>query len=118
VEAASSRELERLLRQFFAVENARDWRTYAGFLHPQVEWSLIDVGRERRVVGREAYLQAIRSAYDGAATKFRCVETMVDHRRGRIAAVLVDELGERSLEVFDVEDGLIRREWEFFLGRP
>ena len=40
--------LERLLERFFAAENARDWATYASFLHPGVEWVLVDDGAERR----------------------------------------------------------------------
>ena len=41
----------------------------------------------------------------------------VDRGRGRVVALLVDDDGERCLDVFDVEGGLIRREWEFLLGR-
>ena len=41
----------------------------------------------------------------------------VDRGRGRVVALPADDDGERSLDVFDVEGGLIRREWEFLLGR-
>ena len=41
----------------------------------------------------------------------------VDRGRGRVVTLLVNDDGERSLDVFDVEGGLIRREWEFLLGR-
>jgi len=37
--------------------------------------------------------------------------------RRRIATLLVDTDGRRSLDIFEFEDGLIRREWEFLLGR-
>ena len=110
-----SDELERLLERFFAAENARDWAAYASFLHPGVEWVLVDDGAERRIVGREDYLAAIAAAYDGAV--FSCLDMTVDRGRGRVATLLVNDDGERCLDVFDVEGGLIRREWEFLLGR-
>jgi len=47
--------LERLLERFFAAENARDWAAYASLLHPGVEWTLVDDGAERRIVGREDF---------------------------------------------------------------
>lgn len=109
--------LERLLERFFAAENARDWATYASFLHPGVEWVLVDDGAERRIVGREEYLAAIVAAYDGTGAVFSCLDMTVDRGRGRVVTLLVDDDGERCLDVFDVEDGLIRREWEFLLGR-
>ena len=109
--------LERLLERFFAAENARDWATYARLLHPGVEWTLVDDGAERRIVGREDYLAAIAAAYDGTGTTFSCLDMTVDRERGRVATLLVNDDGERSLDVFDVEGGLIRREWEFLLGR-
>lgn len=109
--------LERLLERFFAAENARDWAAYAGFLHPGVEWTLVDDGAKRRIVGREDYLAAIVAAYDGTSTAFSCLDMTVDRGRGRVVTLLVNDDGERSLDIFDVEDGLIRREWEFLLGR-
>ena len=109
--------LERLLERFFAAENARDWAAYASLLHPGVEWVLVDDGAERRIVGREDYLAAIAAAYDGAGTVFSCLDMTVDRGRGRVVTLLVDDDGERCLDVFDVEGGLIRREWEFLLGR-
>ena len=112
-----SDELERLLERFFAAENARDWAAYASFLHPGVEWALVDGGAERRIVGREDYLAAIAAAYEGADTTFSCLDMTVDRERGRVATLLINDDGERSLDVFDVEGGLIRREWEFLLGR-
>ena len=106
-----------LLERFFAAENARDWEAYANFLHPGVEWTLVDGGAERRIIGREDYLAAIAAAYDGTSTVFSCLDMTVDRGRGRVVTLLVNDDGERSLDVFDVEGGLIRREWEFLLGR-
>ena len=108
---------ERLLGRFFAAENARDWAAYGGFLHPGAEWVLVDDGAERRIVGREECLAAIVAACDGAGAVFSCLDMTVDRGRGRVVALLVNDDGERSLDVFDVEGGLIRREWGFLLGR-
>ncbi len=33
-----------------------------------------------------------------------------------IATLFVDSAGQRSLNVFEFEDGQVRREWEFLLG--
>ena len=104
---------ERLLGRFFAAENARDWAAYGGFLHPGAEWVLVDDGAERRIVGREECLAAIVAACD----VFSCLDMTVDRGRGRVVALLVDDDGERCQAVFDVEGGLIRREWGFLLGR-
>ncbi|WP_175954904.1 hypothetical protein [Schaalia sp. Marseille-Q2122] len=33
-----------------------------------------------------------------------------------VATLLIDEDDNRSLDIFEFEDGLIRREWEFLMG--
>jgi hypothetical protein len=113
---SSAGGVERLLREFFAAENSRDWRAYARFLHPDVEWTLVDGSAERRIVGRAEYLSVIAAAYDDVTTTFRCLDMTVDQTRTRVASLLVDEAGERSVDVFDFDGDLIRREWEFLLG--
>lgn len=91
------------LAAFFAAENRRDWERYAEFLHPEVEW-LID---GRAVQGRAAYLDAIVAAYAGSDAQFRVHQVIRSSDRERIAALLVDSEGNRSLDVFEFEDGLI-----------
>lgn len=109
-------ELAGSLEQFFAAENARDWQRYATFLHPEVVWTLVDGATERRIVGRDEYLAVIRRAYEGVSTTFRCVDMTIDESRSRVASLLINDTGDRSLDVFDLDNGLIRREWEFLLG--
>ncbi|MDO4792211.1 MAG: nuclear transport factor 2 family protein [Buchananella hordeovulneris] len=101
-----------VLAQFFAAENGRDWRLYAAFLHPEVEWYLDGA----IIQGREAYLRRIRAAYTGSATTFRAHQFLSSASGETVAVLLVDNEGNRSLDVFEFEDGLIRREWEFLLG--
>ena len=110
-------ELMQLLERFFAAENARDWQAYERFLHPEVDWLLARAGGERRIHGAQAYLAAIRAAYAGTSTRFRCLSMMVAPEHGRVSTLLVDDNGERSLDVFDIDHGLIVREWEFPMGR-
>ncbi|GAA3646207.1 SRPBCC family protein [Microbacterium marinilacus] len=114
--ARSEDGLRRLVEAFFRAENARDWRTYARLLHPHVEWTLVDGASERVVVGRGDYLSAIRAAYSDVATAFRCVDMTIDVERARVATSLVDDAGRRSLDVFEFDGELIRREWEVLLG--
>ena len=81
------------LARFFQAENDRDWGAYRTFLHEDVVWHLH--GEEDRTIrGVEEYLRAIRD----------------------VVVLLVDDSRKRSFEVFDFEDGLIRREHEFLLG--
>lgn len=105
------------LEAFFEAENSRDWQRYATFLHPDVVWTLVDGTTESKAVGRDGYLSAIQHAYDGVPTTFRCVDMIIDPSRSRASSLLIDDTGERSLDVFDLDGGLIRREWEFLLGR-
>ena len=105
-----------LLEEFFAAENARDWPVYAQYLHPDVEWIVVQGDEPRIVQGAAAYLETIREAYDGSPMTFRCVQTISSEDDTRVGTLLVDESGHRSLEVFEFQDGLIRREWEYLLG--
>ena len=100
------------LEAFFEAENGRDWEVYAGFLHPDVEWT---VGG-RTVAGREDYVRAVRAAYAGSDARFR-VHQSIESADGRVVAtLLVDSEGRRSLDVFELSGGVVVREWEFLLG--
>ena len=106
-------DFRRKLAEFFDAENRRDWDSYREFLHPQVEWVL-----EGDVIkGREHYCETIVAAYAQSASRFRMHQMLEAEDRRRIATLLVDTDGRRSLDVFEFEDGLIRREWEYLLGR-
>ena len=106
-------DFRRRLRGFFDAENRRDWDDYREFLHPQVEWVL-----EGEVIrGRECYLRTIIAAYAQSTSRFRMHQMLESEDLRRIATLLVDTDGRRSLDVFEFEDGLIRREWEYLLGR-
>lgn len=100
------------LEAFFDAENHRDWETFAAFLHPDVEWAI----NGRLVRGRRAYVAALRDFYRGSEARFRLHQFLDSADGTTVATLLVNSAGERSLEVFEVIEGLIRREWEFDLG--
>ena len=103
------------LARFFQAENERDWEAYRAFLHEDVVWHLH--GEEDRTIrGVEEYLRTIRDAYAGSGARFHVEEAHEAARGSRVVVLLVDDSGKRSFEVFDFEDGLIRREHEFLLG--
>ena len=106
-------DFRRKLAEFFDAEHRRDWDDYREFLHPQVEWVL----EEDVIKGRERYCETIVAAYAQSASRFRTHQMLESEDRRRIATLLVDTDGRRSLDIFEFEDGLIRREWEFLLGR-
>lgn len=101
-----------VLEAFFEAENKRDWEAYERFLHPEVEWRVAG----RTVAGRADYLRAMRAAYAGSDSCFR-LHQVIESADGRVVAtLLIDSRGNRSLDVFEIVEGLIRREWEFLLG--
>ena len=102
------------LRAFFDAENAREWDTYRGFLHPDVVWEL-HAAQARSIRGIDAYMDAIRAAYRGSGVRFRCLEMHARRDGGRIVALLENDLGECSCDIFEFRDGQIYREYEFIL---
>ena len=67
--------------------------------------------------GRDRYLARLKAAYEARPSARFEVVNWWDAGRGRILCELMDDLGEASVEVFDVRDGLVIREWEFIFGR-
>ena len=103
------------LARFFQAENDRDWEAYRTFLHEDVVWHLHGEG-DRTIRGVEEYMRTIQDAYAGSGARFRVEEAHEAACGIRVVVLLVDDAGKRSFEVFDFEDGLIRREHEFLLG--
>ncbi|MGB7817688.1 MAG: DUF429 domain-containing protein [Ornithinibacter sp.] len=106
-----------VLQQLFDAENNRDWVAVGDLLHPDVRWTIVGAEGERVVEGKESYLEALATAYEGSETHFRCVEVTRSGDGARTVTMLVDDDGRRSLDVFELEEGLVTREWEFPLGR-
>ena len=103
-----------VLTAFFQAENTRNWERYAEYLHSQVVWTL-HTQPVRTVTGRAAYVAAMQAAYAGSDSRFVCAQQLVSADGQRIAAVLVNQHGQRSVDIFQFADGLIVREDEFLL---
>ncbi|MEO7421148.1 MAG: DUF429 domain-containing protein [Ornithinibacter sp.] len=109
-------DLDVTLRRLFEAENARDWAICADLIHPDVMWTLAGDGDPQLVQGRAAYLARLAAAYLGSQRQFQCIEVTRSQDGRRIVTVLLDTEGRRSVDVFEIEDGVVRREWEFLLG--
>lgn len=84
-------------------------------LHPDVEWAL--VGNTATVIrGRDAYMDRIKDAYETAPDVGFMVQRSIRNETGLIFTELLDSEGSISVDVVDVRDGLVTREWEFLLG--
>ncbi len=105
-----------ILKRFFEAENSRDWVNYITYLHPNVEWISYNVKDSQTISGLKSYMNKIKLAYEGNEDTFLC-ETIYSGKAGnRIAAILVNNHGQRSIDIFEFENGLIKKEWEFLLG--
>ncbi len=103
------------LSAFFQAENDRDWESYRRFLHPDVVWTLHGK-EEKRFTGMDAYLSAMQAAYEGTDSRFRCLRMDVSNDGQTVAALLENDAGERSMDVFRWKNGLIYGEDEFLMG--
>ncbi|MGB3186171.1 MAG: nuclear transport factor 2 family protein [Ornithinimicrobium sp.] len=104
-----------VLDRLFAAENDRDWRTLETLLHPQIEWTL--VGPITTIIrGREAYLKRLKEAYDNTPDAHFELQRSQSNGAGLVVTELLDNRGDVSVDVFDVRDGQVVREWEFLLG--
>ncbi len=103
-----------ILEAFFEAENKRDWESYQRFLHAEIVWELFGK-KERTICGIQSYMETMQKAYENSEVQFVCQNMQVSNDGNRIAACLVNDLGMRSLDVFDFKDNLIYREYEFLL---
>lgn len=103
------------LISFFEAENKRDWSTYRKFLSQDVAWTLHSK-QTKTIRGIDAYLTAIIEAYKGSDNTFVCEALYQSGDENRIIAILRNNLGERSCDVFEFSGGLIVEEYEFMLA--
>lgn len=104
-----------ILVRLFAAENERDWAAFRALLHPQVEWTLVGA-TTTTIRGRDAYMRRIEDAYASAPGAWFSVHRWLHNEAGLIVTELIDNEGNVSIDVFDVRDGRVLREWEFLLG--
>lgn len=107
-------DTEKMFLAFFKAENERNWTTYVEFLHPDIIWSLH--GSETKVInGINEYLSTIKMSYMNNDSHFICKKLEISNDEKRVMAFLVNDKKERSLDVFEMKNGLIYREYEFLL---
>lgn len=104
---------ERLIA-FFEAENKRDWGKYRQFLHPDVRW-VLHAKKVHMICGIDAYLTTIIDAYASNNNSFVCESLYHGNSENRIVTILLNNLNERSCDVFEFKDGLIYEEHEFIL---
>ena len=107
-------QIQETLTAFFTAENTRDWETYKTFLHPEITWKLYSA-EAKTIPGTEEYLAYITKAYENTAVRFTCNFMEISADNTRVIAYLINDKGERSLDIFDFKDNLIFREFEFLL---
>ena len=103
-----------ILEAFFKAENERDWEVYQQFLHKEIVWQLFD-NETRSIRGIQDCILAMQKAYENSDVRFRCQDMQVSADGSRVVAYLINDIGARSLDIFDFKDDLIYREYEFIL---
>ena len=106
-------ELEEKLINFFNAENNLDWKLYESFLSQDVEWISYGPPKRKVVVGKEDYVKTMIRAYRNIPARFKVLNMVSDMERGVVIAEL-ELLSRRSVDVFEFENGLIRREREYY----
>ncbi len=98
---------------FFEAENKRDWESYRRFLATDVEWVSFEPPRRRIIRGRDKYLTEMKHTYEGRDSTFEIEMLLVDEERELAVAELSFE-GRRSIDIFELKNGVIEREREYF----
>ncbi|EQB71815.1 MAG: hypothetical protein AMDU1_APLC00017G0002 [Thermoplasmatales archaeon A-plasma] len=106
-------ELEEKLIKFFNAENDRDWKLYESFLSEDVEWISYGPPKRKVVIGKEDYVKTMIRAYRDVPDKFKVLNMVSDIERGVVIAEL-EIRSRRSVDIFEFENGLIKREREYY----
>ena len=104
-----------ILLAFFAAENERDWATYRKLLSPNVVWVLYSK-QIKTIKGIDEYLAVMMETYKDCDNTFVCEALYQGSDRNRIVAILKNNLGERSCDIFEFSDDHIAKEYEFVLA--
>ena len=106
-------ELEEKLIKFFNAENDRGWKLYESFLSEDVEWISYGPPKRKVVIGKEDYVKTMIRAYRDVPDKFKVLNMVSDIERGVVIAEL-EIRSRRSVDIFEFENGLIKREREYY----
>ena len=106
-------ELEEKLTNFFNAENDRDWKLYESFLSEDVEWISYGPPKRKVVSGKKDYIKTMIRAYRNIPERFSVLNMVSDIERGVVIAEL-EIRSRRSVDIFEFENGLIKREREYY----
>lgn len=106
-------ELEEKLIKFFNAENDRDWKLYESFLSEDVEWISYGPPKRKVVSGKKDYIKTMIRAYRNIPERFSVLNMVSDIERGVVIAEL-EIRSRRSVDIFEFENGLIKREREYY----
>ncbi len=108
-----SGKLEKIIYEFFQSENQRDWENYERFLSDEVQWIIFSTEGNRIVKGKQDYLKTIQRIYENLSSTFQILTILSNEELGIVMAELEME-NRRSVDVFEIKDGLIIREREYY----
>lgn len=108
-----SGKLEKIIYEFFQSENQRDWENYERFLSDEVQWIIFSTEGNRIVKGKQDYLKTIQRIYENLSSTFQILTILSNEELGIVMAELEME-DRRSVDVFEIKDGLIIREREYY----
>ncbi|MDR1805813.1 MAG: nuclear transport factor 2 family protein [Clostridium sp.] len=103
------------LQAFFSAENNRDWEAYRAFIHDGITWECHSSGQTKTICGANEYIDYIKIFYEKHDNWFDVEQLYASPDGTRIVAILRNNLGEKACDIFDFEDGLIIREFEYTL---
>ncbi len=106
-------ELEEKLIKFFNAENDRDWKLYESFLSEDVERISYGPPKRKVVSGKKDYIKTMIRAYRNIPERFSVLNMVSDIERGVVIAEL-EIRSRRSVDIFEFENGLIKREREYY----
>ena len=106
-------ELKEIRVKLFNAENNRDWKLYETFLSQDVKWISYGPPRRKTAVERAECVKTMVKAYQNLSAKFEVLDMVSDLEKGMVMAEL-QILSRRSVDVFEFENMLIRREREYY----
>lgn len=107
-------KLIQLVIEFYCSENLRDWSGVRRRVSEEIVSATYPGGSE--VAGRDDYVRAMIEMYDGRSSTFDILSIGCGCGENNVVFAEIIIEGKISINVFEVEDGLIRREREY-LGK-
>lgn len=108
-------EIVKRILEFLHAENQRDWLNYEKFLSHNVQWTFFSIEGTRVVNGRENYVNTMKRIYENLDSTFNIISLLSNDELGIVMAELEMD-NRRSVDVFELRDGLILREREYYDG--